>query len=566
MSSKEERLAAVKFQPELVKKLLALLMREQIMASLRQSLDVKSQFEAKASDGSRPQYKLRPLVFGFGATGGTELDSQSGLDLKNKVDLFELALRASVDNKQDLGRLMAELNTIRAEAKKYCEGLPDKEKGEKLFQFLKDKLLKNYSIVDGIPAENAIKAQQYLCLTGALYYTLIAHEDLNLDVAGFLIPGHAYSVMHEGDKNIEIETTRSGNPSSPDYGFDCAAQRSVRLKKAAQEAEETGARRGGIVFSQTANGEVSPLELVICQYRNVEMNLPSILLFKSYRSEAKAAMDKYFNKRLREELKSVRIQFEKINNPDFEWKGDFTTEDCATTMELVPGGVDILSYVLSRRLAQDNPKFRKDLVDTYDKSLKLLETAIELDPFNHDLKNLYQRTILEARITQLQPLMVDFRSNYNKFKKALKQPKKDSDSTLGSLPTQPEEILPAPQVSEKGEKSEKTVRTRPQTANEIAGEVFQSTDSVVEEFQKSCERNRRALKKFPNMDSIRQQINATANELQNYLTRLQDMDDELVKSQKGSPSGSIPVLDVSRGRDLIAKLRSEYGMGTSAAQ
>jgi hypothetical protein len=165
--------------------------------------------------------------------------------------------------------------------------------------------------------------------------------------------------------------------------------------------------------------------------------------------------------------------------------------------------------------------------------------------------------------------MVDFRTNYNKFKKAIKQQNKQSDVQAASLAAQPEDMMPAVSGAEKGEKGEqpeKAAKAKAQTATEIAEAVFGNTDDVVEEFQKSCDRSRRALRKFPNMDSARQQINATANELQSYLARLQDMSDELLQSQKTAQGGAMPILDVSRGKDLIARLRSEYGMGTIVPQ
>ncbi|MDQ7781889.1 MAG: hypothetical protein RDU20_03355 [Desulfomonilaceae bacterium] len=215
------------------------------------------------------RYALPKGFFNFGVCSQEDMRL-----LEENLNLYEVFIEASVADPQERQALLKKLDGIKNEAVAAVAGIKDpKKRGEALFKWLRENLIVKYDMVDGIPAEGAINNKKYLCLSGAILYTLIG-RDAGLEVNGFIRPGHAYSVMYDKDgSRINVETTYPVKETAEmPAGFDVPNEKVV-------------ARGTDLKTQAQFEGEVSPIDLVSYQFINVGAHEFHDLMINKYRNE-----------------------------------------------------------------------------------------------------------------------------------------------------------------------------------------------------------------------------------------------------------------------------------------
>ncbi len=318
---------------DLAKKVLAYLFSEDLLSYLRSAIDVTAYHEVEDKDSGRPVFKLKPVTLGWGSPKSPlKFDKDLGKLLP------EFFVRASVSpaptdtaeekNKKEeqLKILKQRISDLKKTATEKFGNIKDPEqKARALFEWLKQDVLKNYALVEGIPAENVLdpEKKKYLCLTGAIMYTFLGRH-LGLDVVGCLAPGHAYCRFNHNGRSIIVETTEIA-------GFDIPESQLYKGK----------GKHGGILFPERPEGPVSPWELVSCQFLNVAYVQPRLLIYEKaqYKDLALKAFEKLPQPAVNE-IKKVRENFEKKERKDdkFKWEGTFAAKDCLETWCLTPLG------------------------------------------------------------------------------------------------------------------------------------------------------------------------------------------------------------------------------------
>lgn len=388
----EERVQQVfrrSFDLDLQKTKLSKLMRDSLMPYLRNAIDVSAQHEVEDPVLSTHTYKLKPIPISWGSP-------QSPLRLDKRCDalLPELFVRASVSSspgdspekqskkEEQVRKLTQRIGELKKTAEEKFGKIEDPEKRARaLFDWLKSDALTHYAAVEGIPAENALNPEKkkYVCLTGAIMYTLLARH-LSLDVVGCVGPGHAYCRFNHNGRPILIETTDRD-------GFDYQKE---------EKRHKSGARHGGVLFGRKIDGPVSPWELVSFQFSNVAVTLPQLLILEN--PQYKELAINVFNKLppdVVDRIKSLREEFERQvqKDPAFKWKGQFTPEECLETWFLTGFGDQELLVKLIGEMSDENPTFKKDIIAKYEEALEVLARGMQIEPFGGHFKTSYMGTL-----------------------------------------------------------------------------------------------------------------------------------------------------------------------------
>jgi tetratricopeptide (TPR) repeat protein len=284
-------------------------------------------------------YRLPKRFFNFGVC--SQEDTRM---LDENLNLYEVFIEASVTDPKERQALLEKLDGVKKEAIAAVSNIKDpKKRGEALFKWLREKLIKKYDAIDGIPAENVINNNKYLCLSGAILYTLIG-RDAGLDVNGFIVPNHAYSVMKDKDGNrINVETTAPVKetaelPAGFDLANDSVVARGTDLKTQAQ-----------------FEGEVSPMELVSYQFINVGVNKFHDLMINKYRNELDTV------------LKEAGYDSSEIEGQVTRWRQARDLPKLMTAM---------------MQMSLKYPKFHEEMTSAIDDALSTFSKARSFDPFN----------------------------------------------------------------------------------------------------------------------------------------------------------------------------------------
>jgi hypothetical protein len=388
-SQVEERIQQVfrsSFDQDVEKTRLAKRMRDNLMPYLRNAIDVSAQHEVQDPTSGMPTYKVKAMPVSWGSP-----QSPLRFDKRPEALMPELFVRASVSaspgdlpekqsqKEEQVRKLTQRIGELKKTAEEKFGSIEDPEKKARaLFDWLKSDVLVNYALVEGIPAENVLNPEKkkYLCLTGAIMYTLLARH-LDLDVVGCLGPGHAYCRFNNKGRSIIIETTDRD-------GFDY---------KKEDKRHQAGARYGGILFSREMEGPVSPWELVSCQFSNVAGNLPRLLILENptYKNLA-VKVFKGMPRDVVDQIKAIREEFERheTRDPTFKWQGEFTPEDCLQTWFLAPlGDNGVLQLKLIKEMGEENPAFKKDVIAKYEESLDVLARGMQIEPFGGRFRQAY---------------------------------------------------------------------------------------------------------------------------------------------------------------------------------
>jgi hypothetical protein len=283
------------------------------------------------------------------------------------TDPYEAFVSASFDPIDEQARVLSELRGLQKEALNLvAKENNDLEKAKKLFAWLKKKSLVNYNVLEGYSAKDVVEQQKFLCLSGAILYTLLA-RDAKLDVNGVVEPGHAYaSLNYEGKKRIE--TTTEGSE-----GFDYRPESGAK-SRAMDRILDLG--------PYATYGEVTdPMKFVAYQYSNTAA-------FSIY----DLVLNKY-EPLLRQVLKST-LRMEDALQADIvsRWK----------TYGVLGAQEERIFVKLVRDMAAQDDTFRMALIKQLDKNIDFLKTARGLSPFDLKFRDqIRQYIVLAAKYESL---------------------------------------------------------------------------------------------------------------------------------------------------------------------
>lgn len=265
--------------------------------------------------------------------------------LASNLDLYDVFVEASVPDPAKRKELLEQLAKKKEEALQAVAGIKDpKEKGKALFKWLRENLIKTYDAVDGVTAEGVITDNKYLCLSGAILYTLIG-RDAGLNVNGFVEPGHAYAVMHDrpGDR-INVQTTFPVRES---------AETPAGFNAPDTHGRETS---GDLRSRPDIVGEVSPLDLVSYQFTNVGINKLDNLTLNKYGADVRAT------------LKKLGLKQQQIDLTVNAWR-----------LAMLPPGV---TFKIMAHMAQKNETYHAQLMKQIDGLIGDFSRARAFNPFN----------------------------------------------------------------------------------------------------------------------------------------------------------------------------------------
>ena len=274
------------------------------------------------------------------------------------TDPYEAFVMASFDSSQEQARVLSELKGLRDEALRVvADEKNDVEKAKKLFTWLKKRALVEYDVLDGFSAKGVVDDKKFLCLSGAIVYTLLA-RDAKLNVCGVVEPGHAYASL-TADRKIRVETTAEASE-----GFDCKRQVGDRVLQLGPFA---------------TYGEIAePMKFVAYQFHNAATISLDDLVLNKY--------EKLLKQVLRETLHwDDAKQADRISH----WKRH---------------GLE--SRTITRLMAAADDRFRADLLKQLDKNVEFLKTARALSPFDLANRDSMRNFIMEAAYYESLPAEV----------------------------------------------------------------------------------------------------------------------------------------------------------------
>lgn len=279
------------------------------------------------------------------------------------ADSYEAFANSFPGTPQEHARVLAELRGLRDKALAAVANIPDEEKrADKLFSWLKKNVLTEYHAIEGGSAKGVVqeKNPKYQCLTGSILYTLLA-RDANLDVKGYIVPGHAYAVLDKG-RRIRVETTSDG-PEGFDYNPEKTAAGS-------HEKERTVYRTPFEAYGVIPE----PTQLIAYQFRNsAYIGLATLVLYKYERllgEVLKTALD------LDEIPAADKIEmFRRMGMADFRTKRGY-------------GGVSIHSVMpqLIFAMAVRDKNFREEVTKEIDASVEMMKQGRGLSPFDRSFR------------------------------------------------------------------------------------------------------------------------------------------------------------------------------------
>ena len=138
---------------------------------------------------------------------------------------------------------LAKLDQIEADAKKALDGAKTPaEKGERLLKFLHaGPMAKGYK-ADQTDLHTVLDTGTFNCVSSAALYNVIGRR-LGLDLRAVEIPQHVFSVLHDGDNRIDVETTNKAgfDPS------DKSAKKGAKERHAGKRREVGEAGLAGVI-------------------------------------------------------------------------------------------------------------------------------------------------------------------------------------------------------------------------------------------------------------------------------------------------------------------------------
>lgn len=128
---------------------------------------------------------------------------------------------------------LAKLDKIEADARKALDGVKTpREKAERLLKFLHDGPMKGGYESKQTDLHAILDTGKFNCVSSAALYNVIGRR-LELDLIAVEVPQHVFSLLRDGDKKIDVETTNA-------KGFDPKAKGKDRYAGQRREVEELG--------------------------------------------------------------------------------------------------------------------------------------------------------------------------------------------------------------------------------------------------------------------------------------------------------------------------------------
>lgn len=102
---------------------------------------------------------------------------------------------------------LTKIDALGSEAEKALAGIKNvEERSEKLLRWLHEKALAGGYIAGQTDVQPILDRGQFNCVSSAVLYNVLAKR-LGLDVRGIQVPDHAFSIVYEGTKHFDVETT-----------------------------------------------------------------------------------------------------------------------------------------------------------------------------------------------------------------------------------------------------------------------------------------------------------------------------------------------------------------------
>jgi len=413
-------------------KLINLYVYRRVMLVLRNMVGENQELE---------HYRLPKRFFNFGVCG-----QEDTRPLDENLNLYKVFVEASVEDPKEQQALLEKLDGIKQKAIAAVSHIKDpKKRGEALFKWLRENLIVKYDAVDGIPAENVINNKKYLCLSGAILYTLIG-RDAGLHVDGFIRPNHAYSVMYDKDGNmVNVETTYPVKETAEKLaGFDLD--------------EDNVVARGTDLKSRVQfEGEVSPMELVSYQFINVGVNKLQDLMINKYPRELDSM------------LKLSGKDPAEIEGQKTKWRQARDVPELTRVM-----------VAMSRRY----PQFYDEMSSAIDEALRTFSKARSFDPFNSEiLRSIENNAQILTALALASP-----KSSLSKWGRDLEQ--SDRRSMIKEVE---QDMETAVESQAEAEKKEKAKKGEPKAKGETAGkEAGKATKSLTAKRRDKASRKERS--------------------------------------------------------------------------
>ncbi len=373
--------------PEMVQRDFAELIVKMRLRALLVAILSRLQEEVEAGAKIPEKYEMPSLLYKHFFCSPEEIPS------KPCTDPYEAFVMASFDSVQEQTRVLSELRVLRDEALKVvADEKSDVEKARKLFTWLKKRALVEYHALDGFSAKGVMDEKKYLCLSGAIVYTLLA-RDAKLNVCGVLEPGHAYASLNS-DRKIRVETTTEG----PE-GFD--------IKREATSRENDRVLQLGPF---AVYGEITePMKFVANQFSN---------------TAAFSELDLVLNKH--EKLLKQAFLTDVLH-----WDEAMQADQIASWKKR--GTMPFISKAIMKMAAADET-FRVEMIRQFDKSIELLKKARGLSPFDLAYRNLIRETILDAAVFESLPAVVaEKERDLKRFKLGMKKSAAERAANMTSL-------------------------------------------------------------------------------------------------------------------------------------
>jgi hypothetical protein len=223
--------------------------------------DPGNDFEKKPVQALETLARLKHLSTGRQALSADEMaliaDAQKGqLD---KLSFAEAALIASgITDREKRKAYLVRLDKIEAGAREALAGATTPaQKGERLLGYLHAGPMKPGYSWDPSSLPGLLDTGKYNCLSSAVLYNVIGRR-LGLDLRGMVQPGHAFSILYDGKRPYEVQTTcaRGFDPKDP------TVQKELETK--------TGIKPSASRTNCREIGEVALLS-VICSNRTAEL-------------------------------------------------------------------------------------------------------------------------------------------------------------------------------------------------------------------------------------------------------------------------------------------------------
>jgi hypothetical protein len=161
----------------------------------------------------------------------------------DQLSFAEAALIASgVTDSQKRQAYLTKLDKIEAGARPALAGATTPaRKADRLLQYLHAGPMKPGYSWDPSSLPALLDTGKYNCLSSAVLYNIIGRR-LGLDLRGLVEPGHAFSVLHDGKRQYEVQTTcaRGFEPKDPAVQKELEAKTGIKLPASRSNYREVG--------------------------------------------------------------------------------------------------------------------------------------------------------------------------------------------------------------------------------------------------------------------------------------------------------------------------------------